>query len=556
MISAPRTRQALLAIVVAAGAAGCAAAHAPAARATPDRLFPDLGTHTHRVSTREPMAQRWFDQGLRLAYAFNHDEARLAFEECTRVDPTCAMCWWGIAYTLGPNYNLPGDPERDRQAWAAVQKARAASAGATDAERAYVEAIATRYAPDAPADRRALDLAWADAMRDLARRHPDDLDAQVLAAESLMDLQPWDLWARDGAPKGNALEIVQLLEGVLARDPAHPGANHYYIHAVEASAAPERGLAAADRLRDQHLGAGHLVHMPSHIYVRTGRWADATEANVKAIAVDEAYIARWKPSGPYSMMYYPHNVHFRSFASGMEGRSAEALESARKVAAGITPEMMHHMPMLQGIAAAPRFQLVRFERWDEVLAEPAPEPRFRYLTGLHHWARGEAFAARGRTAEASAEAQRLDAILAATPEGQLATQVNTGTRLLGIASNQLHGHIAARRGRIPEAVRRLQAAVELEDGATYMEPPDWLTPVRPSLGAVLLEAGRPREAEAVYREDLRRHPENGWSLSGLAATLERQGKRSEAAAVRDRLARAWARADVPPARVPTVTAAR
>ncbi len=523
---------------------GCASHRGKAADATPARLFTDLGNYTHPVTTDDPLAQRWFDQGLRLAYGFNHAEGQLAFEECTKVDPECAMCWWGIAYTLGLNYNLPADTDRDRQAFAAVTRARAAK-HASEAERAYVDAIAKRYSPDAPAERRALDEAWAAAMRDVARRYPNDLDAQTIAAEAMMDLQPWDLWTKDGQPKGNALEIVRMLEGVLARDPSHPGANHYYIHAVEASSAPERATAAADKLRGMNINTGHLVHMPSHIYVRTGRWADATEANTKAIASDEAYIAKWKPVGPYPMMYYSHNVHFRSFSAGMEGRQAEALDNARKVAGGITPEMMHHMPMLEGISAAPRFQLVRFARWDDVLAEPAPGPEQRYLTGIHHWARGIAFVRQQELADAASEAKQLDKILAAFPEGQLATQVNTGKRLLGIASHQLHGEIAAARGNTDEGVRQLEKAVELEDGATYMEPPDWFTPVRPALGAVLLKADRPGEAASVYREDLVRHPENGWSLAGLATSLERMGNRTEASAVRARLAKAWARADVP-----------
>jgi tetratricopeptide (TPR) repeat protein len=543
--NAPTTRRLLCAAALAlALAAGCGAPRRPLPADKPARMFDGLGSHTHPITTRDPMAQRWFDQGLRLAYGFNHTEAQLAFEECTRVDPEAAMCWWGVAYVLGPNYNLPGDPERDREAFAAVERARAALGGESDAELAYVEAITTRYGPTPPKDRRPLDEAWAKAMADVARRFPDDLDAQVLAAEALMDLQPWDLWTIDGAPKGNAVAIVRLLEGVLARDPAHPGANHYYIHAVEASAAPERALGAADRLRAQRLETGHLVHMPSHIYVRTGRWADATAANVDAIAVDEAYIAKWKPDGPYPMMYYPHNVHFRSFSAAMEGRRDDALESAHKVAAGISSEMMHHMPMLEGIAAAPFFQMVRFERWDELLAAPAPAREQRYLTALHHWARGVALATLRRPADAAAEARRLDAILAKTPEGQLATQVNTGKRMLGIASNHLHGEIAAAQGRMDEAVRRMRAAVALEDGATYMEPPDWFTPVRSSLGATLLRADRAREAELVFEEDLKRHPENGWSLRGLAASLERQGKQHEADAVRARQARAWARADV------------
>lgn len=532
----------------------CAGPHAPVrtgasgAEEAPARLLDELGSHHHEITTSSPLAQRWFDQGLRLAYAFNHDEARIAFYEAAREDPACAMCWWGVAYTLGPNYNLPGDPERDREAWQAVQKAKAAAAGATERERDYVEAIAARYAAEPPADRRPLDEAWALAMGRLADRHPDDLDAQTLHAESLMDLQPWDLWTASGEPKGRTAEIVRRLESVLARDPQHPGANHYYIHAVEASRAPERAEPAADRLRDQRLGAGagHLVHMPSHIYVRTGRYADATEANARAVAVDEAYIAKWNVQGVYPMMYYPHNVHFRSFAAAMEGRSAEAIESARKVADAITPEMVRGMAMLEGIDVAPWFVRVRFGRWEEVMAEPEPPAGQRYATGLRHWARGLAFVAQARLSDAEVESRALEALRASQPEEVLVTQVNTGKRLLGIASNHLAGELAAARGRTAEAVRRLEAAVELEDGAVYMEPPDWFVPIRPFLGAVLLGAGRVREAEAVYREDLRRNPENGWALHGLAESLARGGRDEEAAAVRARLAKAWARADAAP----------
>jgi tetratricopeptide (TPR) repeat protein len=387
-------------------------------------------------------------------------------------------------------------------------------------------------------------------MGEVSKRYPDDLDAATIHAESLMDLQPWDLWNDDGTPRGRAAEIVATLERVLAADPSHPGANHYYIHAVEASHAPGRATAAADRLRDQNLGAGHLVHMPSHIYVRTGRYADATEANAKAMAVDEAYIAKWKPDGPYPSMYYPHNVHFRAWAASMEGRSAEAVENARKVAGFLSPEMMHHMPMLEGIAVAQEFVLVRFGRWDEVLALPPPDAKLRYVTAIRHWARGMAFAGTGRIAEAQGEAKALGAILAEFPPDRLATQVNTGKRLLTVASEHLAGTLDARRTRTNDAVRHLKAAIAAEDELVYMEPPDWFSPLRPTLGAVLLDAGRAKEAEAVYREDLRRNPENGWALAGLARTLEKQGRAEEAVAVRGRFDKAWARADVTPSLAP------
>ena len=538
----------LASLAVLGVAAGCGKLRGPSAAKSepPPRSFDDLGTHHHEITTRSPLAQQYFDQGLRLSYAFNHDEARIAFREAARLDPDCAMCWWGVAYTLGPNYNLPADPERDREAWTAVEKARAAAPRASERERAYIDAISKRYAADVPANRHPLDEAWANAMGDVAKRYPQDLDAATIHAEALMDLQPWDLWTHDGEPKGRALEIVAELERVLAADPQHPGANHYYIHAVEASKDPGRGVASADRLRDQHLGAGHLVHMPSHIYVRVGRYADATEANAKAMAVDEAYIRKWNIQGPYAEMYYPHNVHFRAFAAGMEGRSAESIENARKVAGFLPPDAMEHMPMLEGIAASTYFTLVRFGRWDEVLAEPAPESRFRYLTAIRHWARGIAHAARGQLREGGMEQKALNAIRAHMPAGLLATQVNKGTDLLGVASNHLAGTIAAKQKRWNEAVKRLETAVKLEDSLVYMEPADWFNPIRPFLGATLLEAGRAREAEAVYREDLRHNPENGWSLDGLETSLARQGKTEEAAAVHKRFAAAWARADVAP----------
>jgi tetratricopeptide (TPR) repeat protein len=549
-------RTALLVLAGAAVAAsvafGCRTGAGPGADSSPKpaRLFDDLGTHSHPITTSSPRAQQWFDQGLRLAYGFNHDEARIAFYESTRVDPDCAMCWWGVAYTLGPNYNLPGDAERDREAWEAVQKAKAAAPKASERERAYVDAIAKRYASPMPADRRPLDEAWANGMGEVARRFPDDLDAATLHAESMMDLQPWDLWTHEGEPKGRTLEIVAELERVLAADPHHPGANHYYIHAVEASRTPERGTGAADRLRALDIQAGHLVHMPSHIYVRTGRYADATQANAEAMAVDEAYIQKWNVKGPYSAMYYPHNVHFRSFAASFEGRSGEALENARKVAGFLSTELMQEMPMLEGIAAAPLFVLVRFGRWDELIAEPAPPPQLRFLSALRHWARGVALTSTGRLRDADAEARAMAAVAAEVPGDRLATQVNTWKGMLGVASNHLAGVIAAKRGRTADAVKRLEAAVAAEDALVYMEPADWFVPVRGTLGAALLDAGRAKEAEAVYRADLEKYRENGWSLDGLARSLEKQGRAQEAAEARARFTKAWARADVTPALAP------
>jgi len=518
------------------------AGHAATAPAGAARVFDDLGSYTHPISCNAE-AQRFFDQGLRLVYGFNHDEARFSFEEAGRRDPECAMAWWGVAYTLGSNYNLPGDPDRDRQAYAAMQQAQARAPKANERDRAYVEALAARYAADAPTDRRALDEAFAAAMGGLARRFPDDLDARALYAESLMNLQPWDLWTPDGAPKGRTLEIVALLEGVLASDPRHPGANHYYIHAVEASKSPERALPSADRLGAISPGAGHLVHMPSHIYIRTGRYGDAYDTNVKAAAVDEAYIEKWNVQGVYPFMYYPHNVHFASFAASVEGRSDEAIAAARKLHGLIPVEMIPQMAMLEGFVPTPYFALVRFGHWEEILAEPAPPAAQRYTTAIWHYARGLALSAKGDAAGAKAELAALDAIRAAAPKDWMPTQVNSGDALLGIASDQLAGTIAAREQRFDVAIGRLEHGVGIEDGLTYMEPPDWILPVRQSLGEVLLAAGRPAQAQAVFDADLAHNPENGWSLRGLARSLRAQGKDAEAQQVDVRLARAWARAD-------------
>jgi len=507
-------------------------------------LYTDLGSYAHPITTRSPLAQQYFDQGLRLVYGFNHDEARRSFEQAARLDPGAAMAWWGVAYTLGPNYNLPADPERDRQAWEAVQRARGVAAGASAAERDYVDAIATRYAEHAPADRRALDEAYANAMRELARRHPDDLDAATLYAESLMDLRPWKLWTHDGEPQPGTLEIVATLESVLARNPEHPGANHYYIHAVEASNEPARALPSADRLGGISPGAGHLVHMPSHIYIRTGRYADATETNVRAVAVDEKYIREQDVTGVYAMMYYPHNIDFIYASASFDGRSRAAIDAADKLVRTIHFEMIPEMPMLEGFVPRPLFARLRFGRWQELLAAPAPPANLAYASGVWHYARGIAFLRTGKLREAQAELAALEKIQRALPPDRLSTQVNTGSQLLGIAAHTLAGEIAARQGRFSEAIAQLEAAVKLQDALTYMEPPDWYYPVRQSLGQVLLEAGRPAQAEAVFRADLERYPDNGWSLHGLAASLRAQDEPQQAAEVEQRFAQAWANADV------------
>ena len=507
-------------------------------------LYTDLGTHTHPITTKSPLAQAYFDQGLRLVYGFNHHEARRAFEQAARLDPDAAMPWWGIAYVLGPNYNLPVDPSVNGDAWAAVLDAQKRAGYASASEQAYIAAIATRYTAAAPEDRKPLDEAYAAAMGNVSKQFPDDLDAATLHAEALMDLHPWDLWTHEGQPKPGTEEIVTVLESVLRRDPNHPGANHYYIHAVEASYSPERALPSADRLGGIVPGAGHLVHMPAHIYIRTGRYADATDTNVRAVAVDEQYIAEQNPGGPYPMMYYPHNIDFIAAAAAFDGRSVVAIEAADKVSSKIHFEMIDQMPMLEGFAPRPIFARLRFGKWDQILALPAPPAGLPYATGVWHYARGIAFLRTGKLKPAQAELAALEKVRRAIPPDKLSTQVNKGSVLLAVASNTLAGDIAAKEGRTGQAVKLLTQAVKLQDSLVYMEPADWYYPVRQSLGAVLLQAGRPKEAEAVYREDLAINPENGWSLYGLEQSLRAQKKTAAADAAHARFEKAWARADV------------
>ncbi len=540
-----RTVVVLLLIVTGASAraAGDQRGH-PAPPADRPPLLDGLGTHSHPVTTASPEAQRYFDQGLRLVYAFNHDEAGRAFREAARLDPGCAMAWWGVAVAAGPNYNLPIDEPRDRAAREAIARAVALAPTVSAADRDYVAALARRYARPSGTDRTQLDRDYADAMRQVARTHPDDLDAATLYAESLMVLRPWDLWTLDGKPQPGTTKIVAVLEGVLAKDPDHVGANHYYIHAVEASSRPGRALPSAQRLAGLAPAAGHLVHMPAHVYMRVGRYGDAAEANRRAIAADERYIAAEQPQGVYPMMYYPHNVHFLWSAASMEGRSAEAIAAANKLTAQLSPDALREMPMLELFAPTPLFALARFGKWDAVLAAPAPGDEFQVASGMWHYTRGLALAATGKLDEAGREQEAVARLAAQVPADRIIGDNQPAQRHLELAAAELAGDIAARRGQTDEAVRRLEEAVRLEDRLPYTEPPAWWRPTRHVLGAVLLDAGRPADAEAVYREDLRRNPENGWALIGLARSL---GPRDagEAAATQARFAEAWANADVP-----------
>ena len=509
----------------------------------PPPLYTNLGTHHRDIGTRVPQAQQYFDQGLRLVYGFNHAEAIRSFTRATELDTTCAMCWWGIAYAYGPHVNAGMDSASGVKAYAAAQKAVSLSRGASPWQRAYVRAVAARYAPVPPAKRADLDSAYSRGMADVVRRYPNDLDAAALYAESMMDLRPWNYWKPDGKPYPGTQEIVRQLQRVIARNPEHPGACHYYIHAVEA-VNPQLAIPCAERLARLMPGVGHMVHMPAHIYIRVGRYNDAAASNVHAIHTDEEFIEGQKPVTVYSLAYYPHNIHFLAFASTMAGRSAQAIEAARTLKSKVNLDVARQVSMLQEMLPYYALTLTTFGRWDDVLAEPLPPSDIRMPLAMAYYARGVAYAAKGQPAEAQTALDTVKAIDAATPaDAPAKTPVS-------IAVHALMGEIATRSGKLDEGIAHFREALKIEDAGLYFEPPKWYYPIRQSLGAALLKAGQDAQAEAVYREDLKRFPENGWSLFGLAAALRAQGKSAEAAAVDRRFAKAWSAADV------TLTASR
>jgi tetratricopeptide (TPR) repeat protein len=507
----------------------------------PVPLFDDLGDLHRPVTTSSAEAQQYFDQGLRLTYAFNHEEAVNSFREAARLDPECAMCQWGIALALGPNINIPMEDAAVPAAHEAAQSAARLAEQATPVERALIQALALRYAAT-PGPRAALDSAYATAMAEVAAEFPDDPDVQTLYADAVMNLSPWDYWLPDNSPKPSTAAIVAALERTVAANPEHPGACHFYIHAVE-KVQPEKAVECAELLPALMPGAGHLVHMPAHIYMRVGRYADAIEVNQHASHADSTYLQDRRPQGPYPLLYTPHNFHFLWSAASMAGRSEQALNAAMAVAAHTPHEAVRQVPFLELFLPTPYLALVRFGRWQELLAEPAPPAEFHYTTALWHHARGMALAATGDLAGAEREAAELATEKAAVP-ADLVVGLNRAQPILDIATRVLAGEIAARRGRFDDAVRELEAAVAAEDALLYDEPPAWHQPVRHLLGAVLLEAGRAPQAEAVYREDLRRNPNNGWALFGLAQALTAQGKTNEAAETERAFQTAWSGADV------------
>ena len=516
-------------------------AHAAAGRPI---LYDSLGAYSYRITTASPEGQRWFDQGLRLVYAFNHHEAQKAFQEAARIDPKCAMCFWGIAMTEGSNYNDPTNADREKRALTAAQQAQKLAAGARPEERALIQAMARRHSPDSAVKREALDRAYAEAMREVARQYPDDLEAATFFADAMMNLRPWNLWTPEGAPHPGTEEIVQTLERVLARNPNHPGAIHLYIHAVEASREPGRAEKAADRLVALMPGAGHLVHMPSHIYWRVGRYADAVSVNAAAVRADQAYFKTAQPSPIYRGLYYPHNIDFIWQSASMQGRSAETIRAAREFAANAPPEMIAKMPDMETAPVAPIVALVRFGRWDDVLGLAAPPRDWPYTTGVWRYARGLAFNAKGQAAEARRELGELETVVRSVPADRTIAFFFRSRNVLQLAANVLAGEIAARAGDIVTAEQLLRAAIAEQDTHWFTEPPPWYFPVRHALGAVLLQAGRPGDAERVYRDDLTRNPGNGWALFGLAQSLRAQGKTAEVAAVEASFDKAWAQADV------------
>jgi tetratricopeptide (TPR) repeat protein len=517
------------------------AAPAPAAKQSVP-LFDDLGSYHRAISTKKRSAQQYFDQGLRLTYGFNHDEAERAFREAARLDPKCAICWWGVALVLGPNINLPIDPERNMKAVQAIANAKSRESSASPVERALIDALFVRYSLDPAADRAKLDEAYAAKMKTVYELFPQDDDVATLYAESLMDLRPWKFWDPDGNPAPGTLEIVATLEVVLKRNPKHPGANHYYIHATEASKNPERATDSAKRLETLVPGAGHLVHMPAHVYMRTGNYAGASEANAKAAAVDEKYIQANQVKGVYPVMYHTHNLQFLAASAAMEGRSAVSREAAKKVTELAVP-MAKEMPMAEFVVPFEMYYALRFEKWDDVLALPQPDAALPTAVALWHFGRGVAFAAKKNLEAANTEKMAFDEAVSKVPEGAM-MNLNTSADLLAVARYVLDARLADANGDRSGTTANWMRAVTAADKLAYDEPPAWYYPVRESLGGALLRAGRPILAETVFRKDLARNPNNGRSLFGLAEALKMQKKDAEAAEVMEQFKKAWARADV------------
>ena len=519
-------------------------AHGPAPSGeNPVGLMAGLGDWRHPIATTSMDAQRYFDQGLRLTYAFNHDEAVRSFEQAIELDAQCAMCYWGLAYALGPNINLPMEAQAETRAHAAIASAMRLRAGAPPLERALIEATALRYDEPAGAARADRDAAYASAMRRVAQKFPGDADTQVLFADALLNLRPWNQWTRDGQPQPGTEEIVAVLERIVAREPNHAGGCHFYIHAVEASAAPERALTCAERLPKLMPGAGHIVHMPAHVYLRVGRYEEAARANIAAVEADNHYLARDDARvGFYPLFYAPHNLHFLWSTYLLSGQREKALQASRALVERVAVDDARANVALQGFLPAVVLTHARFGDWHAVLASPAPPADLPYVSGMWRYARGLAFAARHDVGAARAELERLRTITAQVTDDVIII-LNSAPALLKLADEVLAGAIAAEEKRADQAIAHLRKAVSLEDALTYDEPPPWYHSTRHQLGAALLDAGQLAAAETVFREDLRFLRDTGWSLWGLERALRAQGKAREADAVARRFRKAWRHAD-------------
>lgn len=525
--------------------------HAPAPRATVAdwakgaQLFDGLGSFHRKITTASPEAQRYFDQGMRFVWAFNHDEATRSFARAAELDPKCASCFWGVALTLGPNYNMPLMAEpRARAGWEALGKAQANAAAATPVEQALIAALAKRFdgpRPLDPSNSAPLLAAYVTAMEDVARRFPDDMDVQTMLAEGMMNTNPWKLWSADGKPGPGTPAILAALRKVLAKDPKHPGANHYWIHAVEASTDPAQAVPSADALVGMMPAAGHLEHMPAHIYQRVGRYEDSAEANRKGAAADVAYL-KLTAAPDYYPMYLIHNYQFLAYSAAMEGRRAETVKALRDARAAVPDAMLLAMPGLDWSIGYLYDGMARFGLWDEIIAEPAPNPKLTGLTIAWLQARATALAAKGRVAEAKAVLPELERMTAAAPADSTQGQ-NKARPLYEIGLLKAKARIALAEGKRDAALAHLREAVAKEDTLAYNEPSDEFFPVRHLLGSALLDAKRPAEAEAVYRDDLKRNPNNGWALHGLARALEAQGKKADSE--KARFKEAWRHSDTP-----------
>jgi tetratricopeptide (TPR) repeat protein len=531
---------AVAALAVALCAPALGQEHAVSPKSKSATLMTGFGDWHHPVSTENAQAQAFFDQGLRLIYAFNHDEAARSFQRATELDPKLAMAFWGIAEAVGPNYNDPASEDRYLQAHQAIEKAASLADDASESDRAYIAALSTRFPADPKSDLRLAAEGYRDAMRQVMLQFPDDLDAATLFAEAGMNLHPWGLWHMDGSAEEGTEEIVATLESVMRRDPNHMGAVHYYIHAVEASNSPQRALAGANRLAQLAPAAGHIVHMPAHIYIRTGDYEEAVKTNQKAAAADQAYLAASGEQGIYPMMYYSHNLHFIAMAAAMNGNYQESKRGAQKLAANVGPHVKE-MPALEGFMTVPLAVEVRFHKWNEILKTPQPDAAMHTSTVFWHFARGLALASAGRLQEAEAEhAVVAEAEEKTPPDLAFQMPINNKTKdILKIAENVLSAKISLARNDVDAAVTQLREAVSVQDTLKYDEPEDWFYPVRESLGAALLKAGDHAGAEQVFRADLERHPRNPRSLFGLEQALKEQGKTYDAGFVHKQFEASW-----------------